>query len=355
MRLASLEKIRSRAFKLGMWTCLLTIVPQLGWAAGTPSGTSISNSATLTYSVGAGPTATATGSSVPFVVDKKIDLLVSNVSGAPTSVSIGQTGAATAFTVTNLGNDPQGFNLVPALASGNPAINGTAPFTTNDFSATGLQVFVDSNANGIYEPLLDTATSIPTLASGISQTVFVVADIPGTVTAGQQSVVSLNATAVTPTTMVALSPTVGGDTPSVDVLFADGAGVIDGPRDASHSAYCALIANGVNLVLTKTVANQLDPNGGTILMPGTVLTYQIVATLTGTGTATNLVITDPLPAQTTYVAGSITVDGVAQTDPVDPPNDNTDFGITTANSITVSLGNVPSPANFVITFKATIN
>ena len=168
MRLTGLKKFSYRAFKGGLWICLLLIAPQVSWAAGTPSGTTISNSATLTYAIGAGPTTTATGNIVSFVVDKKVNLLVTEVSGSATSVSIGQTGAVTTFSVTNLGNDPQGFTLVAALAVGNPATGGTPPFTTNNFSATGLQVFVDSNANGVYDAGVDTATSIATLSAGAS-------------------------------------------------------------------------------------------------------------------------------------------------------------------------------------------
>jgi uncharacterized repeat protein (TIGR01451 family) len=256
------------------------------------------------------------------------------------------------FQVTNLGNDPQGFNLTPALAVGDPAAGGIAPFTTNDFSATGLQVFADSNANGVYDPGVDTATSISTLASGSSQNVFIVADIPVTALNGQQSVVSLTATAVTPTTMAALSPTPGPDTAGVDVLFADTAGVAVGDiaSDAKHSAYDAYLVSSVNVSVTKTVVSVLDPNGTAQLVPGAVMTYQIAVALTGAGTATNLVITDPMPAETTYVPGSIIVAGLAKTDAADA--DNAQFS---ANTVTVSLGNVAAPANFVITFRATIN
>jgi uncharacterized repeat protein (TIGR01451 family) len=350
MRLTGLQKSCTRAFKGGLWICLLLIAPQISWAAGTPSGTTISNSATLTYAIGAGPVTSATGNTVSFVVDKKVNLLVTEVSGSATSVSIGQTGAVTTFSVTNLGNDPQGFTLTAALAAGNPATGGTPPFTTNDFSATGLQVFVDSNANGIYEAGVDTATSIPTLAADASQTVFIVGDIPATALSGQQSVVGLTATAVVPTTMAALVATAGPDTAGVDVVFADGAGVADGARDAKHSSYDAYLVSGVNVALTKTVSSVVDPNGTAVLMPNAVMTYQIDVVLTGSGTADNLVITDPLPANTSYVPNSITVNSAAKTDAVDA--DNAEFS---ANTVTVTLGNVAAPANIVITLKATIN
>jgi uncharacterized repeat protein (TIGR01451 family) len=338
---------------LGLLACLLMIAPQLSWAVGTPSGTTISSSATLTYAIGAGPTTTATSNSVSFLVDKKVNLLVAEVSGSSTSVSIGQIGAVTTFTVTNLGNDPQGFDLAAALASGNPALGGIVPFTTNNFSATGLQVFVDSNANGVYDPGVDTATSIPSLAAGVSQKVFIVGNIPVIVLNGQQSVISLTATAVTPTTMAPLSATTGAETPmAVDVVFADSAGVTAGDiaRDAKHSAYSAYLVGGVNLALIKSVASVLDPSGTAVLMPGAVMTYQIAVVLSGAGTATNLVIADPLPANTTYVPSSISVNGVAKTDAADA--DNAQFA---TNTVSVSLGNVAAPANIVITFRATIN
>jgi uncharacterized repeat protein (TIGR01451 family) len=352
MRLAPRSIFNSIARLLGACPFLLLIAPQTAWALGTTSGTAISNQATLTYVIGIAPPFVQASNTVSFLVDKKVNLLVTETSGSPTSVNTGQTGAVTTFQVTNLGNDPQGFNLTPALAVGDPAAGGIAPFTTNDFSATGLQVFADSNANGVYDPGLDTATSISTLASGSSQNVFIVADIPVTALNGQQSVVSLTATAVTPTTMAALSPTPGPDTAGVDVLFADTAGVAVGDiaSDAKHSAYDAYLVSSVNVAVTKTVVSVLDPNGTAQLVPGAVMTYQIAVALTGAGTATNLVITDPMPAETTYVPGSIIVAGLAKTDAADA--DNAQFS---ANTVTVSLGNVAAPANFVITFRATIN
>lgn len=350
MRFSGFTKFSSRS--LSGWACLLLLVPQLSWAVGTTSGTAISNLATVTYVIGTEPPSTATSNTVSFLVDKKVNLLVAETSGSVASVSIGQTGAVTTFSVTNLGNDPQGFNLTAALASGDPATGSTAPFTTNNFSATGLQVFADSNANGAYDAGVDTATSIPNLAAGASQAVFIVGNIPGTVLIGQQSVVNLTATAVAPTTMAALVATVGSDTAAVDVVFADNAGVAAGDisRDAKHSAYAAYLANGANFSLTKSVASVLDPNGTAVLMPGAVMTYRIAVALTGIGTATNVVITDPLPANTTYVPNSIAVNSVAKTDAADA--DNAQFS---ANTVSVSLGNVAAPANIVITFRATIN
>lgn len=341
-----------RSAPLRMLVGLLLFTPQIGWAVGTPAGTIIFNNATLTYAIIAGLPSTATSNTVSFLVDKKVNLIVAEVNGSATSVSGGQTGAVTTFSVTNLGNDLQGFNLTAALASGNPA--GNPPFATNNFSVTGLAVFADANNNGIYEPLIDTATSISSLAAGMSKKAFIVGNIPATALNGQQSVVSLTAMAVAPTTMVALVATAEENTAGVDIVFSDSAGVVAGDiaRDAKHSAYAAYLAGGVNLALTKSVASVLDPKGTAILMPGAVMTYRIMATLSGLGTATNLMITDPLPVNTTYVPGSIVVNNIAKTDAADA--DNSQF-ITATQTVSVSLGNVAAPANIAITFRATIN
>jgi uncharacterized repeat protein (TIGR01451 family) len=57
--------------------------------------------------------------------------------------------------------------------------------------------------------------------------------------------------------------------------------------------------------VNKTVAN-LNRNDGTAL-PGDILEYTIVTSNTGQDGATNVVLTDPIPTNTTYVAGSLQV------------------------------------------------
>lgn len=350
MSRASLINPNLRKRLLGLCCGLLLVAPQLVLAAGTPSGTSISNTSTLTFSIGSGATSSVASNTVSFLVDKKVNLIVTEISGSATSVTKGQTGAVTRFSVTNLGNDPQGYKLTAALASAAPP----PPFAINDFSATGLAAYVDTNNNGIYEPLTDTATLIPSLAAGASKNIFIVGDIPASVINGQQSVVSLEALATAPLTMAALVATAGPDTAGVDIVFADNAGVAAGDiaRDARHSAYAAYLVAGLDLTLNKSVIRVQDPGGSATLMPGAIVTYQILASLSGPGIAGNLVITDPLPANTTYVAQSIVVNGVAQTDIADA--DNAQF-IAASQTVSISLGNVASPASAVITFRATIN
>jgi uncharacterized repeat protein (TIGR01451 family) len=361
----------TRSFSL--WVLLLLALPQIGWAAGTPSGTPITNKASVDYVVGTSPSTTAISNIVQFLADKKIDLVVVETTGKATAVNAGQLSAVTTFTVTNLGNDPQGYNLAAALASGNPAIGAIAPspFTTNDFSVSNLKVFVDAvdingKGDGIYDPLVDTATSIGTLAAGTtSPIIFIVSDVPAPLN-GQQSVVSLTATVTPvagdsiplPTPAVAL--TTADTANGVETVYADTAGIIDVARDGKHSAYSAYISGAV-VAISKTIFNVHPTSGADVanpadgdaaVRPGSIITYQIIASFTGAGTLDALTITDPLPVATTYLPNSITVDGIAKTDSA-ADADNADF---TANIITVKRGSVTAPtADVVIQFKATIN
>lgn len=64
-----------------------------------------------------------------------------------------------------------------------------------------------------------------------------------------------------------------------------------------------------------TVAKSVSPQGSQA--PGQILTYILVVTNTGSGIAKDLVITDVIPAHTTYVPGTIKVNGVPKTDDID--------------------------------------
>src|SRR3989339_537953 len=107
---------------------LLGLVSHNVWAVVTPSGTVISNIATMNYSVGgvaqtpigSSPTGNTSGAgtATAFVVDNKVNLTVAESNSTVTSVSPGATNQVTTFTVTNTGNTAQGYTLVGANAIG---------------------------------------------------------------------------------------------------------------------------------------------------------------------------------------------------------------------------------------------
>jgi uncharacterized repeat protein (TIGR01451 family) len=100
--------------------------------------------------------------------------------------------------------------------------------------------------------------------------------------------------------------------------------------------------------LVKSAA-VLDPFGGTTSVPGSVITYTLVATVTGNGSLANLAINDPIPAGTQYIASSITLETVAQTDAADA-----DAGNFNGTRVNVSLGTVPAGQTRTVTFQARI-
>jgi uncharacterized repeat protein (TIGR01451 family) len=137
-------------------------------------------------------------------------------------------------------------------------------------------------------------------------------------------------------------------------LDVAGSAVGDGARDGKHSATGAfgVSVGALNVNLNKTVAI-LDQWGGNLAIPGATLRYTIAASIKGGGTANNVVISDPLPANTTYTANSLRLNNTALTDIAD--TDAGDVGLTTPNAVTVKLGNLTSSSPIqTITFEVKI-
>jgi uncharacterized repeat protein (TIGR01451 family) len=345
----------TRGWLIAAGTLVLAALPHSAQAAGTASGAVINSSALLQCSL-CGASGIASGA-VSFVVDNKVNVAVTDSDGAATSVVAGQVAAVTTFGVTNLGNTVQDYSLAAAnIASGATLYGGT-----DNYDAAACIVRVESGAAPGYDTA-DTASYIDELAPDASRLVYVVCNIPANQASGDQAIVSLTAATLqggTPGMQgVATVATVGADTPAtVDVVFADTMGSDDAVRDGRHSARDAYRL-GTPATLSKTVANVQDPYGcnaasGCKIVRGSVLTYRIELIVPGTGNVSGLVLTDPIPPNMTYVPGSIVVNGAAKTDAAD--GDKADFGITSANTVTVAPGTVAAPLTYWFTFRATIN
>jgi len=112
-------------------------------------------------------------------------------------------------------------------------------------------------------------------------------------------------------------------------------------RIAARGTY-RVSAAVVNLV--KTSAAVVDPFGGTALVPGTLVTYQIEVSVNGTGDADNLVVSDPLPAELEYQPGTLSVSTLPPGEEADDDfapagTDNTGFDAG-SQTITVNLATV---------------
>jgi uncharacterized repeat protein (TIGR01451 family) len=115
------------------------------------------------------------------------------------------------------------------------------------------------------------------------------------------------------------------------------------------------------VIINKTVT-VIDTLGGTDPHTGATLRYQLDVTIAGNTAVDELVISDLIPANTTYVSGSILLNGVAQPDVDDAVDFSQALNILAPPvlSIEVDLGQdaavpvLPGTTNIII-FDVTIN
>jgi uncharacterized repeat protein (TIGR01451 family) len=73
----------------------------------------------------------------------------------------------------------------------------------------------------------------------------------------------------------------------------------------TNTAYATM-----RVVIPQPVLTVLKSADKSSVVPGATITYTVLITNTGTGTATNVIATDPLPTYTTYVANSTRLNGI---------------------------------------------
>ena len=299
-------------------------------AGGVKAGTLIENTASATYDGGAGPV-TIPSNTITVKVDELLDVTVTSRDSGPVSAAPGS--AVLTFELTNTGNGPEAYTL-----SATPAVAG------NDFDTTVNGIAVDTNGNGVYDPGVDQMLTGPAttaaIAADASLTVFVLVTIPGGVADGDQSDVSLLAEAVTGT---------GAPGTAFAGQGAGGGNAIVGSTGANATATGSLSVGITDVDLIKS-ATVRDPFGGTGIVPGATITYAIRAEVRGSGSVSDLVVTDAAPADTTYVAGSLKLDGATLTDAADA-----DAGRSGTSGISVDLGTVSGGSSRTVTFQVTID
>lgn len=300
-------------------------------AAGVTAGTLIENTATASFDE-AGTPRSVDSNTVTVRVDELLDVTVTSLDTGPISTTRGN--AVLTFEVTNPGNGPEAF-----LLTADPAVAG------NDFDVTVRGVAIDSDGNGVYEEGVDQVLTgpltTPVLAPDARVTVFVLVTVPDTAADGDTSNLQLTAAAAT-----------GNGTPGT-VFAGEGEGggdAVVGSTGALADARGTLSSAVASVQLVKSVALR-DPFGGTSAVPGATATFTIEARVSGSGNVANLIVTDAIPAGTTYVPGTLALDAGTLTDAAD-----TDAGTASdASGISVTLGSVPAGTNRSVTFDVTID
>lgn len=313
----------------------LLAAPLDAHAVGTPAGTTIANTASVSFSLG-GSTVTTSSNTASLTVAEVVDVVVTLQS--PTiAAPAGASGQVLVFLVSNTGNGPEIFSLIADSALPNDDFD---PLPATPF------IWFDSDGSGDLSPAdvpYAPGSNDPLLAADASITVLVVNDIPGTTSNGQRGRSGLVAAAASgtgaPGTVFPGQGAGGADA----VLGATG-----GDGEATGEYLVADIA--IAAVKSQTVT---DPFGGTSPVPGARIVYQVVVTATGSGTAAGVEFLDPVPQDTTFVPGSLALNGTPLTDA-----DDADAGRFESSppAVRVSLGDLTGSAGpQTVSFAVTID
>ncbi len=358
------------------------------------AGDSISGTATINYElVGTQKVETATA---VFIEDRKINFNVTDLNGgASVQVISDLKNAILQFSVTNTSNSIHDFLLTAVNTTPNPY--GLPEDNIDPLPGT-IQVFVESGDTPGYQSAEDVEIYIDELLPNQAREVYVLADMPAAneddvaaialiaqaaegntadvegaaINADDNSRISpagvfSNGATVMPAGIPATNP---GSPDSMETVFNDPAGL--NPEDVSTDLNQDIMGNGQHsdagayrvtppVKLTKSLT-VIDTIGGTDPHQGATLRYQIEVVLGGNTSISDLIINDAIPENTVYTDGSITLNGIAQTDADDAPVDfSRAIDITskpvTAIEVDLSRGGTVSVTpgeNNIIVFDVTI-
>lgn len=320
----------------------LCLGPQ-AWAFGTLAGTDITNQATATYTVD-NTQLTVPSNTVTIRVVELLAVSTDWQDAANVAVRPGDLDQVLTFLVTNTGNGNDTF-LLSAVSAGLPG---------DQFDPALVSLYLDTNGNGVFEPFVDDlyipGGNDPDLDPDETVTVFVLNNIPLEDQPGQPLVdgdlghcnltASSNTGVGPPGTVV----TGAGDN-GTDAVIGEPGG--DDDATGTYVAYNVL----VTVIKSAVVTDQWNTDTP---VPGATITYTLVVSVTGAGTAQDVVIADDIPVFTTYNPGTVTLDSVALTDA--PDADSGQFLPGPPSTITIALGDLTTASpQHTITFDVTID
>ena len=327
-------------------------------ALGTDAGTVITNTATLSFEVDGASQPLVESASVAMRVDERLDATTVSRDGGLVLVASPAPEATASFEVTNTGNGAERYRLTVET-----------DIDEGGFDPLPAQIYIESNGvpglqtgAGGDHPYIGGADD-PELGSDQTIVVHVVSEVPAALGAGAQGAVRLSAVART------IVDAVGVDTPD-DAAFPapgadftglgdDGVVAVVGRSNAAAagtiSAETLLQVDGPVLSFTKTALSVDDGEGGSRVISGARVVYELAVEVQGSGAIDAVVLNDPLPENIAYEAGSLALDGVAQDDDFLPVGSDGAGFDGSRGAITVDIGRLVAGApERRVTFAATV-
>ena len=311
--------------------------PFVSHAAGTAAGTNIQNTAQVSYTIGSS-TVTATSNTSSVTVAEIVDAVLT-IANPTATVSPAATGEELVFTLTNSGNGSEAFNLT-ALSAG---------VVGDDFDPTLAvpAIYFDTDNSGDFsggDLAYNPGVNDPLLAADASVRLILVNSIPNTAINGNRGRSQLTAAAASGT---------GAPGTSLGLVGTGGVEAVAGTTGGDAVLFGEYLVADVQLTAVKS-QTIVDPFGGGRALPRARINYQIVVTPSGTGTAAAAAFSDLIPANTTYVAGSLQLNGAVLSDTAD--GDAGAFVSAPAPQVRVTLGDLTGgSAPQTIQFAVTIN
>lgn len=327
---------------LGVLSLAVAVGSNQAQAAGVLAGTDIENVAEVSYTIG---TVATTTPSNPVTLRVAEVLDVNVTSQAPTTgvpVDAGDSQQVVRFIVTNTGNATETFLL-----------ETTSTITGDEFDPvqSSPSIYLDVDNTGtitgldvVYVP----GSNDPVLTADQAISVLVVNNIPAGLVDSDEGLTRLTASARTGTGVAGTVISNGGNGISGRVVDA-----IVGANGADDEDSGFYVVRGVSLTAVKT-QTVVDQFSGSSPIPGARINYSIVVNMTGSGTAAGAVFSDEIPAGTTYLPGSLTINAQPLTDAAS--DDDGEFIAASPARVRVELGDLDSASGpQTITFAVTIN
>jgi uncharacterized repeat protein (TIGR01451 family) len=253
------------------------LAPSTALAAGTPACTQITSQATVNYFQLGNPRQ-ALSNTVSTQVVELIDQDLSWQDADFISVQPGDSSRVLSFRLSNTGNGTESFALTAlSIQAG------------DDFDPMLVSVHLDTNSNGLFDPLIDEkyfrGVNDPTLAADAFGTVFLINDIPLDLENEDVGLSSLTASALTG---------IGNPGDIFAGLGDCGTDAVIGTSRGRGKTVGGYLVSAVTIEIQKTFS-VADSQGGQDPVTGAVITFTLEVTATGAGTALGVVITDVVP------------------------------------------------------------